>query len=90
MVFLGAPLDLAFDVEPDAGTTVASSCVQAFVVSGDRKLDASKVRIVAQPEVSGRAPSARVQTAVVIDEPVVTVTLTAGCSKSITRHYTFL
>ncbi|RYF40020.1 MAG: hypothetical protein EOO27_48315, partial [Comamonadaceae bacterium] len=35
MVVLGAPVDLSFDVQPDPGSDVASSCVTAQLRAGD-------------------------------------------------------
>ena len=48
------------------------------------------VRVTPQAESAGRAASVRVQTTSVVDEPVLTVTLTAGCAGKVTRSYTFL
>jgi Tfp pilus assembly protein FimV len=42
------------------------------------------------PEVPGRTPLVRIQTAAIVDEPVVTITLTAGCAGKITRNFTLL
>lgn len=87
-VVLGAPVDLAFEVIPDAGSDVASSCVSARLVSGADPVSESKVQIT--PVESGRTPMVRVRAFISVDEPVLTATLTAGCSGQITRTYTFL
>lgn len=87
---IGSPVDLSFDIQPDQGSDVASSCIGATVVAGDTPVSASRVRVTPQAESAGRAASVRVQTTSVIDEPVLTVTLTAGCSGKVTRSYTFL
>ncbi|MDP3228349.1 MAG: hypothetical protein Q8N13_10295 [Acidovorax sp.] len=89
-VVLGAPVDLTFEVQPDAGSDVASSCVAASLVSGDTPIGDNRVRITPVSEMRGRASAVRVQAAVAVDEPVLTVTLTAGCTGKITRTYTFL
>ncbi|KQO20233.1 hypothetical protein ASF16_07905 [Acidovorax sp. Leaf78] len=89
-VVLGAPLDVSFDVQPDPGADVASSCVSAQVKAGDTPIGDARVRITPLPEMRGRSPAVRVQASVAIDEPVLTVTLSAGCSSKITRTYTFL
>jgi len=87
---LGAPLDVSFDVQPDPGSDVASSCVSAQVKAGDTPIGDARVRITPLPDMRGRSPGVRVQASVAIDEPVLTVTLSAGCSSKITRTYTFL
>lgn len=89
-VVLGAPVDLTFEVQPDPGLDVASSCVAAALVAGDTPIGDARVRVTPLPEVRGRSPAVRVQAAVAVDEPVLTVTLTAGCVGKTTRTYTFL
>ena len=81
---LGSSLDLTFDVQPDTGSDVASSCVAATVKSGDAQLSESKVFVTPLPETSGRT-GVRVQASVAIDEPIVQVTLTAGCAGRVAR-----
>ncbi|WP_233244938.1 hypothetical protein [Acidovorax sp. HMWF029] len=89
-VVLGSPVDLAFELQPDPGTDVASSCVTAKVVAGDNAIGDSKVRVIPLPEVRGRPSGVRVMASIALDEPVLTVTLTAGCAGKTTRTYTFL
>lgn len=87
---LGAPIDLSFELQPDPGTDVASSCVMARLVAGDTVIGDSKVRVLPLPEVRGRPSGVRVLASVTLDEPVLTVTLSAGCVGKTTRTYTFL
>ena len=89
-VILGAPVDLVFDVQPDAGSDIASSCITADVAFGDALVGGAKVRVSPLPEWPGRAPAVRVQVVGSVNEPVITVTLSAGCSGKVTRTYTFL
>ncbi|WP_370540290.1 hypothetical protein [Acidovorax sp. ACV01] len=88
-VVLGAPVDLSFDIQPDPGTDLASACVTAKLVAGDTAIGDAKVRVVPLPDMRGRSPAVRVQAAVAVDEPVLMVTLSAGCTGKITRTYTF-
>ena len=89
-VVLGAPVDLSFELQPDPGTDIASSCVTAKLVAGDNVVGDSKVRVVPLPEVRGRPSGVRVLASIALDEPVLTVTLSAGCVGRVTRTYTFL
>lgn len=89
-VVLGGPVDLTFEVQPDPGSDITSSCVDAAVRAGDTPIGAAKVRVTPLAETPGRMPAVRVQAAVAVDEPVLTVTLTAGCAGKTTRTYTFL
>ncbi len=87
-VVLGNPVDLTFNVTPDPGSDVASSCISAKLVSGSTPVSDSKVQIT--PVQSPGASQVRVRAFVPADEPVLTVTLTGGCAGQITRQYTFL
>lgn len=89
-VVLGAPIDVSFELQPDPGTDVASSCVTAKLMAGDTAVSDSKVRVVPLPEVRGRPSGVRVLASIALDEPVLTVTLSAGCAGKTTRTYTFL
>lgn len=89
-VVLGAPVDLVFDVQPDPGSDVESSCVRVRLVAGDTVVPDSKVQITPVPASAGRNPAVRVRANVAADEPVYTATVSAGCTGGVTRHYTFL
>lgn len=89
-VILGAPVDLAFDVQPDAGADLASSCITADVAFGDSAVADNKIRVTFLADSPGRSPAVRVQVAGSVNEPVVTVTVSVGCSGNVTRAYTFL
>lgn len=89
-VILGAPVDLAFDVQPDAGANIASSCVTADVAFGDAPVGDARVRVSPLPPLPGRSAAVRVQVAGSVNEPVITVTVSAGCAGKVTRTYTFL
>ena len=89
-VILGAPVDLVFDVQPDEGADIASSCVTADVAFGDTPVAESRVRVSALPELPGRSHGVRLQVAGSVNEPVISVTVSAGCAGKVTRAYTFL
>lgn len=90
-VVIGSPVDVTFEFQPDAGSDFAGSCVTAQVVAGDAPLGDARVRVSSLSASSAGRPSViRVQTTVVVDEPVVSVTLSAGCTGKTTRTYTFL
>ena len=89
-VLLGGQVDLTFEVQPDPGADVATSCISAKVVSGDTQIGDAKVRVVPVPEMRGQPSAVRVLANVTVDEPVLRVTLSGGCTGKITRTYTFL
>lgn len=87
-VVLGSAIDLGFEVRPDPGKDLASSCISAHLVSGTTSIADSRVRVT--PVEGGVIPMVRVQATMVADEPVLTVTIAAGCEGRVTRTYTFL
>lgn len=87
-VVLGRPVDVSFEVLTDPGKTLEDSCLSAEVVSGERPL--TRVRVLPLPALAGRPGMVRVLSAEAADEPVLGVTLSAGCTGRITRSYTFL
>jgi len=89
-VVIGSPLDVAFEFQPDAGSDFAGACVTAQVIAGDAPVADARVRVSPIAAAAGRPSAVRVQTTVVVDEPVVSVTLSAGCTGKTTRSYTFL
>lgn len=82
-VQLGSPMDLVFQLKPDAGHTAEASCVAADILMGDVPLAHGDFTLVPQGN------SVRVQTTIPVNEPLLTVKLSAGCSATMTRSYTF-
>lgn len=80
---LGSPMDLVFQLKPDAGHTAETSCVAADILMGDVPLARGDFTLVPQGN------SVRVQTTIPVNEPLLTVKLSAGCSATMTRSYTF-
>lgn len=90
-VILGSSADLIFDVIPNAGQDLESSCVKATATAGDTPVSASAVRVTPMPAVAGRPGRVKVQIAQAIEEPVLSIKLTAGCTGgTVSRTYSFL
>lgn len=89
-VVLGAPIDLVFPVEPDPGMSLAEACLKARVIDGELQVGDSLVRVSPVPARAGHSPAVRVQAFAAAREPVLQVTLTAGCQGAVSRSYTFL
>ena len=86
---LGQPLNFGVMVRLDAGETLSAECVSAEVTLGDRRLSPPLVRT--SVEMTGALTARiRVQTQASIDEPVVAVQLSVGCSNRISRSYVVL
>lgn len=85
-VTMGAPLDFVVGLRLDGGEVLMSECVSAEVWFGDNAL--AQAAVGASIEALGGTPSIRVRTHGRIDEPVVTVNVTAGCGAKIARRFT--
>ena len=89
-VVLGQPLNLAVPVNLSEGETLGSECTSAEVTSGDNKLAPGLVRVrVTQGRDAGESVL-RITTTSVVDEPVITVTVNAGCPTRLSRTLTLL
>lgn len=86
-VLLGRPLDMSLPAR-FASTDSADECVHADVFYGESRLKAADVRT----SITGPADRRhiRVEAALPINEPVVTVSVRAGCRNTVTRNYTLL
>ena len=82
---LGQPLNFAAALRLDADESLERECVSAEVQSGDNKLATAQVR--ATLEGLGTERNVRVTTLSIIDEPVVTISVTVGCTSKVTRKF---
>ncbi len=80
-VVLGQPLDFVVVVRLEADDR--AECLQAEVYVGDQRAVPATVRL----RDIGAGTTLRVGTVVAIDEPVVTVQLSAGCQSRVQRRY---
>jgi pilus assembly protein FimV len=83
---LGDTLWLTVPVRLEPGEEIANDCLGADVYFGDDRVSASSVSAVVMSG-SGSERVLRVSTTALINEPVVTVYLAAGCKARITRKF---
>jgi hypothetical protein len=88
-VVLGQPLNYAVPVRLEPGETLGAECVSAEVSLGDRRLPPGLVRVAVEPT-GLDAVRIRVLTSLVMDEPVVSVQVNAGCGARVSRRYVVL
>jgi hypothetical protein len=89
-VLLGRPLDLSVQVALDSADAGAASCVEADVFYADERIPAS--RVLTSLERTAASPDARIRIRVarVVDEPVITLYVRAGCVQRTERRYVLL
>jgi pilus assembly protein FimV len=85
---LGQPLNLAVPVTAAEGEELSVECVAAEIIAGDFKVPPQNVRTRLTPGRTAGEGIVRVSTAAVIEEPVLTVTVTIGCSNRASRTVT--
>ena len=88
--WIGKPLDLVIPLELDRSESGDSLCLEADVVQGETRLDDKRVTLSLDPGPNPDAPRVRLRTTRAVEEPVVTVRLTAGCVTKSTRQYVLL
>lgn len=89
-VVIGRPLDIRVQALAGPDEDLASLCVQADVFFGDSQLGSGAVRTTVQRNAPDAEASIRVQTNAVVNEPIVSVMLRAGCSAPFSRRYVLL
>ena len=89
-VVLGQTLNLAIPVNLAEGETLGAECASAEVTSGDNKLPPANVRVRVTQGRDASESVLRISTTSVVDEPVVTVTLNAGCPMRLSRTVVLL
>ena len=83
---LGQPLDFTVSLRLEPGETVEAECVRAEVSIGDVPLAPGGVGASLVSE-SGGMRAVRVRTLQRIDEPVVSVQVSVGCSQTLSRRF---
>ena len=72
----------------DAAQGNGSGCVSAELLYGDKSIDSGAIHVKVSPEGAGQV--ARITSSALVDEPVVTLLLRAGCGRQSTRRYVLL
>lgn len=84
---IGGPLNFAAFVRVDASEELLRECVFADAMVGDRKLPSGQLRVTLENTADPGERMVRVTSSVLIDEPVVTVNVTVGCSGKLSKSF---
>jgi len=88
-VWIGKPLDLVIPLsvgESEGG----GMCVEAEVTQGETRIPDGRITVSLDPGNSPSTPRVHLRSTVAIDEPVVNVSLSAGCLTKSTRSFVLL
>ena len=89
-VVLGQPLNLAVPVNLAEGESLGGECASAEVTAGDNKLPAGSVRVRVTQGSDTAQSVLRITTTSAVEEPVLTVTVNAGCPTRMSRTVVLL
>jgi len=84
---LGQTLNFAAAVHLEADETLGRECVSAEVFSGDSKLQPGQIRVTLEGSPDSTDRMVRVTSSALIDEPIMTVSVTLGCGAKVTRKF---
>lgn len=87
---LGRPLDIAIRVVLDDAELLPAACVRADVFYSDSRVEHSRIRVSLEKAGPGGDALIRIRSTTVVDEPVVTLHVRAGCAISTERRYVLL
>ena len=87
---LGQSLDLTLPIRLGDGETLDARCIDAQVHVGDSRLPADQLVLALRPGARPGEVLVRLRSGVALTEPVVTLSVTAGCPARVTRRYTLL
>lgn len=88
--WLGQPLDASVQVQVDSGQGLSALCFEAEVFHGDTRQDNGQIRVTAQNGSQPQTVQVRIQSAALVDEPVVTVYLRETCLSKTSRRFVLL
>lgn len=89
-VWIGSPLELSVQVQLTEGEDTSSACVDAEVFHADTRQDTNRIRVTVEPGAHAHVGVVRIVSSALVDEPVVTVYLRAGCLQKSSRRYVLL
>lgn len=87
---VGRTLDLSVLVRLHSGDDVTALCTDAELSYSDTRIDSSKINVRTSPTGEPGQALIRVTSSVVVDEPMVSLNLRAGCGAKNTRRYVLL
>ncbi len=84
---LGQPLNFAAAIRLENDESLSRECVAAEVLVGESKLQPGQVRVTLEAGATANERLVRVTTSTLVDEPVVTVSVSVGCTSKVTRKF---
>lgn len=89
-VWIGRSMDVALALYAEAGEDVAALCLEADVFYADTRQDPRGVSLSFKAGLPGQPEMLRIASAALVDEPMVTLHVRAGCVHKTSRRYVLL
>ena len=89
-VWIGRSMDVALALYAEAGEDVAALCLEADVFHADTRQDPRGVSLSFKAGLPGQPAMLRIASAALVDEPMVTLHVRAGCVHKTSRRYVLL
>ncbi len=90
VALIGQPLDVRLQVMLAPGEDIGTQCIAADVFYGDVLVPANLVAVTATAQPGEATGSARIFSSQPVNEPIVTLSVRAGCGLAFTRRYVLL
>lgn len=90
LALVGRALDISIQAVLDGSESSANACLGAEVFYADNRVENSRVRVSLEKTGPGQEALIHVRASAVVDEPVVTVLVRAGCGSPMERRYVLL
>ena len=89
-VWIGRSMDVALALYAEAGEDVAALCLEADVFYADTRQDPRGVSLSFKAGLPGQPAMLRIASAALVNEPMVTLHVRAGCVHKTSRRYVLL
>ena len=89
-VWIGRSMDVALALSAEAGEDMAALCLEADVFYADTRQDPRGVSLSFKAGLPGQPAMLRIASAALVDEPMVTLHVRAGCVHKTSRRYVLL
>jgi hypothetical protein len=87
---IGQPLEFVIPVTIDAGQADGALCADADIFHGDNRIENSRVQVSVESTSQPDSFNIRITSPTLIDEPVVTIYVRAGCAQKTSRRFVLL
>lgn len=90
VALIGQPLDVRLQVMLAPGEDIGTQCIVADVIYGDVPVTPNFITVTTSAQPGDNMGTARILVSVPVNEPIVTLSVRAGCGLPFTRRYVLL